>query len=263
MVHVQPKLNGIRALYQNGNFQSRDELPWNPGVLEHLSKILRLVIPPRYILDGELYRHRLSLQRINSAVAINRTQPSLETATIEYYIFDRISYQLPFAERFVDVQVHQEILKNTAIKIVNTVRVETEAEADVWYSRFVTLGFEGMMYRMGDCRYTQPSEGRKISDKNNRVWHLLKRKAWETEEFECVRVIEGLGKRSEMVGAFECYVKGNSGSTFNVGSGLTEEEATYYFHQPPIGRKILVKFLTYTEDGKPFNPTIEAIPCSN
>ena len=66
--YVQPKLNGIRALYQNGNFQSRDQLPFPPGLLNHLSSPLQSAFDPSVILDGELYVHGWPLQRINAAV---------------------------------------------------------------------------------------------------------------------------------------------------------------------------------------------------
>lgn len=263
--HVQPKLNGVRALYQNGSFQSRDELPWNPNVLAHLTEPLKQMFPDeRTILDGELYVHGWSLQRINGAVQIARTEPREDTKEVQFWVFDVVSYQLPFEERIRPVFKTIMDLQHPNINAVTTVSVPSSDRVWVekFYSQAVTDGFEGIMFRIGSCPYTYPSMGRGISDKNNRTWHLLKRKSWCDGEFECVGVEEGLGKRAGMVGAFVCKIEKNQASNrnlFTVGSGLTDAEATEYFVNPPIGKFIKVKYLTLSQDGIPLNPTVMAV----
>lgn len=276
-VHIQPKLNGIRALYQAGNFQSRDELPWNPKVLKHLSDELKAMFPePEIILDGELYVHGWPLQRINGAVQIARSEPRDDTHLVEYHIFDRVSYQLSFKDRFQLIEQRRSLMdRNSKIRMVTTWFDSTLEGVEDLYIKFVEAGFEGIMYRLGNCPYTrpkQPWQGRRTateclsksafaSDKNNRCWHLLKRKDWQDGEFLCVAVEEGEGKRAGKVGRFVCKVNPDKELTFGVGSGVSDEEAALYFRAPNlvIDHFIKVKFLTYTEDGKPFNPTIEAI----
>ena len=98
-VHVQPKLNGVRALYQAGHFQSRDELPWNNGVLRHLTEPLKGILPEDVILDGELYVHGWPLQKINAAIAVNRYHPTNESPNIEFHVFDVVDFSKPFDER--------------------------------------------------------------------------------------------------------------------------------------------------------------------
>lgn len=263
--HVQPKLNGIRALYQNGSFQSRDELPWNKNVLAHLTEpLLRMFPDERIILDGELYVHGWSLQRINGAVQIARTEPREDTKEVQFWVFDVVSYQSSFIDRIRSVFTTILQLNHPMIRAVTTVQVPANDRAWVekFYSEVVTDGFEGIMFRIGACPYTRPSMGRGISDKNNRVWHLLKRKDWHDGEFECVGVEEGLGKRAGMVGAFVCKIEKNQASNrnlFTVGSGLTDAEATEYFNNPPIGKFIKVKYLTLSQDGIPLNPTVMAV----
>lgn len=270
-VWLQPKFNGIRALYQAGHFQSRDELPWNPKVLAHLTEPMLKMFPDgRTILDGELYHHGWPLQRINGAVAINRTEPIEDTLKVSYYVFDTVQFSTPFFVRFG--QVSQVIIQaeHARIHSATTVQPPDRQWVETFYASMVSEGFEGIMYRVGLCPYTkpkQPKENEKgfLSDKNNRVWHLLKRKDWQDDEFECIGVEEGDGKRKGMVGRFVCQILKPDGTpfypakTFGVGSGLTDAEATKYFQEPPVGRKIKVKFLTYTSGGIPFNPTVEAI----
>lgn len=267
-VWLQPKFNGVRALYQNGRFQSRDELPWNAGVLDHLAKPLLTMFDPSVILDGELYFHGWRLQQINGAVAINRLEPNADTLQVSYYVFDKVDFTKPFFTRFNEVEG---IIRSTAhpqILVATTVQPPNREWVEEFYAHAIADGFEGIMYRIGFCPYTvpkQPKEHEKgfLSDKNNRVWHLLKRKGWQDGEFICVTIEEGVGKRAGMVGAFRCAItdKPDETGTFCVGSGLTDAEATHYFNNPheAIGHKIRVKFLTYTADGLPFNPTVEAV----
>jgi len=265
-IWLQPKLNGVRALSQGGHFQSRDELPWN-GMLEHLSKWMRDMFPPEWVLDGELYVHGWPLQRINQAVAINATLRGAnnDTPLIEYHIFDRVSYQLSFEDRFFFglLQYRGLLGPDNPIKIVTTLLRHDPVEVDNFYALQVQRGYEGIIYRLGDCPYTYPKQPgvawrrKYLSNKNNRVWHMLKRKSWQDAEFTCIRVDEGIGKRLEKAGALICATP--EGKEFGVGSGLTDAEAAHYLENPPIGHKIKVKFLCYTSDGIPFNPTVEAV----
>lgn len=264
---IQPKLNGVRALSMNGFFQSRDQIPWPPDMLEHLSKWLREMFPKDWVLDGELYVHGWPLQRINQAVAVNATKrgKNSDTPLVEYHIFDRVDFQAPFERRYVNMLAEYRglINKENPIKFVHTRKVDSEFTDDDFYALCVYNKYEGIIYRIGDCPYTRPKQegrfgrSRYLSDKNNRVWHMLKRKDWQDNEFTCVRVEEGEGKRSGMVGALICDA--GNGQYFGVGSGLTEQECIYYYEHPPVGRKIKVKFLCYTSDGIPFNPTVEAV----
>jgi DNA ligase 1 len=270
---LQPKLNGVRALYQAGHFQSRDEIPWNEPVLRHLTQPLKLMFPDeRTILDGELYVHGWPLQKINGAIAVNRAEPCEDTFQVEYHIFDIVSFNLPFEERFWNVTQMKRGLFTPDVKVraVETIFTSNPADADDFYAIQVKKGYEGIMYRIGDCPYTHPKQPltlvhwngnnkhRKfLSDKNNRTWHLLKRKDWRDEEFVCYGVTEGEGKYIGAVGALIC--KTPEGKLFGVGSGLTDHDREIYFENPPRGHLIKVKFLTYTSDGVPFNPTVIAV----
>jgi DNA ligase-1 len=143
------------------------------------------------------------------------------------------------------------------VKVVETHRVTNDDSVNYFYAKWVSAGYEGLMYRLGDCPYTTPSAGRGISDKNNRTWHLLKRKDFQDAEFRILDVEEGLGKRTGMVGAFLCETADKR--QFKVGTGLSDNEATHYLENPPIGKLLKVKYLCLTENKIPFNPTILAV----
>lgn len=280
--YVQPKLNGIRALYQNGCFQSRDGIPFPVGLLDHLAQPLLSTFASDVILDGELYVHGWPLQRINAAVTPVRQHPTEDTVQVEYHVFDVVDFGKSFHARKVGRCVHLDAGDKPPIRFVQHEVVDDKQAADRMYHLFVSDGYEGMMYRLGDCPYTVPkmeninTQGRKVpyrgrflSDKDNRCWHLLKRKDWQDHEYECVGVEEGEGKYEGTLGALICDcptpnamhrlgVPPNPGlfSNFHVGSGLTDSQRHFYWRNPPIGKLIKVKYLCLSSDGIPLNPTI-------
>ena len=278
-VWMQPKLNGIRALYQDGAFQSRDELPWTAGVLAHIaSELKELRLGSQIILDGELYVHGWPLQKINGAVTPVRVGTSVDTAMVEYHIFDTVNFQQSFETRWNSLPTG---IALPHVRFVETRLVSSFNEADAFYKEKVDEGYEGVMYRLGDCPYTTPKEininsssrTKFFSDKNNRTWHLLKRKDWQDAEFICVGIVEGEGKYIGTLGALVCQAQppdvmlrrmGKTNSIlanyqFNVGSGISDADRDHYFANPPIGRLIKVKYLCLSSDGIPLNPTILAI----
>lgn len=270
--YVQPKFNGIRALYQNGSFQSRDELPWNAGVLRHLSDQLLNLFDPSVVLDGELYYHGWPLQRINGAVAINRREPNEDTLEVDYMIYDQVNFTQPFDERFAFVSETLETHIPTAglgsPRASTTMKATTLEEVDKFYAFCVDHKFEGIMYRLGDCPYTLPkqnegmlrgnvrSRARMLSDKNNRTWHLIKRKDWQDGEFLITGLVEGEGKRQNMVGALELITR--TGAPFRCGTGFTEDQAIRWWDNNAlvVGHFAKIQFLVYSDDGIPMNNSL-------
>ncbi len=106
-----------------------------------------------------------------------------------------------------------------------------------------------------------------LSDKDNRCWHLLKRKDWQDDEFVCTQLVEGEGRLKGTLGAVECLVTkiidGESRiiGRFHVGSGFTDGERDHFWNHPEliVGRPIKVKYLVLSSDGIPLNPTVLAI----
>jgi DNA ligase-1 len=281
--YVQPKLNGIRALYQNGHFQSRDGIPFPVDLLRHLSVPLQQVFGAETILDGELYVHGWPLQRINAAVTPVRQHPTEDTLKVEYHVFDAVDFERPFIKRHWQTRYVLDENPIEQVKFIVPYTIPNESTANEQYAHYVSLGYEGMMYRLGDCPYTVPKQesypegmlrnsklcSRFLSDKNNRAWHLLKRKDWQDHEYTCVGVEEGEGKYEGTLGALICDcptpnamhrlgVPPNPGlfSNFHVGSGLTDSQRDFYWRNPPIGKLIKVKYLCLSSDGIPLNPTI-------
>lgn len=270
--YVQPKLNGIRALYQDGCFQSREELPFPPELLAHLTAPLRQICSPSIILDGELYVHGWPLQRINAAVTpvATRRGASEDTRMVEYHVFDIVDYQKPFAERLVVIPWDED--RPQFIYTVRTAFVRDQIDADRFYAEFVSQGYEGMMYRLGDCPYTIPKQhwaqagpfwrvphprSKYLSDKHNRCWHLLKRKDWQDDEFDFVSIERTVGEKGEP--GFKVWCRAKNGKLFKFGAGLSQAEVDHYMQHPPYGQKVKGKYLVLSVEGIPMNGTILAI----
>lgn len=272
---LQPKLNGLRALYQNGKFYSQDFEQWNDPVVHHLVTELRDTFDQNIVLDGEIYVHGWLLQQINSACGVTRLAPNSRTTDVQYHVFDRVSFRDDFATRTRDVFDTLTAHRLKRVFPVRPVYVHSRAEADRYYIQQVELGYEGIMYRLDDCPYTKPNQpgtspsnprARYISDQNNRVWHMLKRKDWHDDEFLCVGVQEGkeTDKGGKLVGAVGSVTCVNSqGVEFNVGSfegfALDERINLWNHTELVVGHMLTVKYLTLTENGTPFNARVTSV----
>lgn len=261
--YVQPKLNGVRALCNGTVFQSRDEHLWNDKVLAHLHTQIQPIFArfPSFITDGELYRHGLSLQKINQAVAVNRHEPTSVTPTIEYHIFDLLDLEhvaKDFEYRAGQLSAINDIISYhglTHIKVVPTHKCGSMDITEPLYKRYLKDGYEGLMYRSLGCMYGLKEN---CGNKENRWKCLLKRKEWLDKEFQISDFTITEGKKGERGFQVTCYVN-DSEQTFNVGSGLSDDELDYYIENSPVGQWAKVKFETYSDDGVPLKPTILAI----
>lgn len=281
--YVQPKLNGIRALYQAGRFQSRDELPFAEGLLSHLSGPLREIFDERVILDGELYVHGWPLQRINAAVTPVRGTPTEDTALVEYHVFDVVDFHKSFVERFR--WLAENPVYSSSVRFIHTYICRDEEKTNSLYQTCVENGYEGIMYRLGDCPYTTPKQTewkhkedglsfttkgavrvggmartKFLSDKDNRTWHLLKRKSWQDDEFDFLSIRRTYGEKGEPGFIMTLRAGPNAKKpTFDVGSGLSHADVERLLESVGGLGRVKVKYLCLSEAGIPLNPTILAL----
>lgn len=258
-IYVQPKLNGVRALYHNSNFQSRDEVLWNKPVLQHLHQELRNICGDNMILDGELYLHGKSLQQINGAISIMRKEADSKTLEIQYHVFDcnlLNKPDLPFSERSLELEglkARCTFWNAKSIHVVPTLLVH-QLDAETLYSRYREEGYEGLMYRDPTKAY---GFAERCGNKQNRWTHLLKRKAWQDDEFEVVDFNITTGEKGNR--GFQLTCKTVDGVQFNVGSGMASGEVDYYTDNPPIGKLARVRYEMLSDGLVPLKPTLEAI----
>jgi ATP-dependent DNA ligase len=256
----QPKLNGVRALYQLGTFQSRDEKVWRPEVLLHLTAELSTLSLNNVILDGELYVHGWRLQRINGAVAVNRLQPRDDTGEVCFHVFDVVEPARKFSDRWLDVYNALLSANLPHIKPVPTALAQNKEIMEQCFHLYTSSGYEGIMLRPDGLYEFGEHEGRNGNQTPYRSKTLWKHKHWEDDEFYCVGVTEGEGKAKIGVGALVLQVGyPTSDLTFKVGTGFTDEDRIEFAQNPPVGRQVRVRYLCLTDDGIPFNPSFIAI----
>jgi DNA ligase-1 len=238
-----PKLNGLRCMYIPGRgFFSRDGKRWNDAVLAH-------IVPPTtdYILDGELYCHGMSLQKINAAVGVNRIEPGYEAGFVSFWAFDIVEPKFNALTRML---LLEKILKESqphGMWLVPWSICKTRIELDECYEEYLKQQFEGQMLKSVFGSYMPQGT------KERSTMNLQKRKAFLDAEFFCVdRVVSDEGKCKGKLGALKFVT--SKGVSFEVGTGFTDEEREEYI-QPnyDFRKKATIKYLNLTDDGRPFN----------
>jgi ATP-dependent DNA ligase len=239
----QPKLNGVRARYvrSQGAFFSRDGVRYANATTAHIKVPKDLPCD----LDGEFYMHGWSLQRINSAIAVNRLTPTEDTPFIEYHVFDLVSPSSASMRRDLLSRIIQ---PDERLKLVESTDLFSRAQAEEHFQNSLANMYEGSMYRWPASRYIA-----------GRCQFLLKRKGWKDSEFEIVGFEEGEGRLSDTLGAFVCKAPG--GGTFNVGGGIDDSDRDEFWNNriSNIGRQIKVKYLGLSDGGKPVHPQFLAL----
>lgn len=253
---VQPKLNGVRALYQSGILQSRDEKLFSYPVVRHIIDELASLKLGNLMLDGELYVHGWRLQKINGAVATNRTSPREDSHEVEFHVFDAIDergFKTPFSERFLEHASFLRDAKLPHVKVVDTALAQGRYDVDVYFKMWCGKGYEGLMARPdGPYQLGETSHGTTF-----RSPYLWKYKSWKDAEYECVDTTLGEGKADVGIGAL--VLRNAYGNTFNCGTGFTDEERYELLIHTPIGKLVKVRYVEMTANGTPYPCTFLAV----
>jgi ATP-dependent DNA ligase len=264
-LYVQPKLNGIRAIRNSPTTILSRGAPnesgkvWQPNILTHITSALQH-ISPSILLDGELYRHGLSLQQINARVAVNRVTPHPDESSIQYHVFDFVS-TLPFAHRLTQLERLATYLATrniTTIRVVETLLVHSERELLAAYKMWKLQGYEGLMARVPDAPY---GLAHACGNKENRWNCLLKLKDTIDVEAYIIDVNEGEGRLRGSCGALQLVTK--DGVEFNSGGGLDDYQRMQLWarrHELKGSRtKVRVLCEEFSDTGVPLRNRIDCI----
>jgi DNA ligase 1 len=238
----QPKFDGFRCLCfkEDGKITlySRSGEVFD---LPHLSEELR-GLPDPSVLDGELYRHGVSFQKIQSW--IQRSQP--QSKTVNYHVYD-----VPEMGDNADLSMEDrnKLLETMAsyswknIVIVPAISLASEEEVMEYHAQCVSQGYEGAMGRNPMAKYRYDYRSR----------DLLKIKAPDDSDYVIVGGRPGIGKMSDMC-VFECEVRPDL--RFDVmpkGDAALREQ--YLVDLPKlIGKKLKVQHFGFYASGKPKFP---------
>jgi len=160
-----------------------------------------------FIIDGEVYSHGVNLQKISGIVRGVSTEEAVKE-TLQYWVFDCFDVNQPllgFKDRFNALQKFANSSLSDMIVLNDTSRLSTPAEADQYYNRVVSNGYEGVIYKSDDRPYEFDFNKEKRSS-----WYL-KRKKQDDAEYPIIGFTQGKGKNLGCV-VFELSV---NGTTFN------------------------------------------------
>jgi len=262
---VQPKLNGVRGVYVTAStrdpayFQSRYGEIWNePTVAHSLSCLTRL----KFHLDGEFYRHGMSLQNINSRIGVVRNGAHVERDLISFHMFDVI-VDVPFHKRhLIMCKLMEDYIDELHVRMVPTVEVSSESEAEYFYNQWKNQqGYEGMMYRDADAPY---GFAHRCGNKDNRWNYLLKRKEMLDIQATIIGFQEMIcgttGDPKGTLGAFE--LRYSNGAEGTAGSGLTNEQRAAYWalgEEKMKGVQVRVNYEMLSDSNIPLKPIIDLV----
>jgi len=239
--YIQPKLNGICNLAEIKNnkviHHSRGGQVFE--FIDHFDDMIKEInchVP----LHGEIYVHRLSLQKIGSYVKELKEDRDI----LEFWIYDIADPKMKFKERIEWIE--NNICKygdNSHIKYTPTLIVENYDEVNKMHDHYVALGFEGAMLKNMDGYYMYQYNSNDIE----------KVKSFQDAEFKIIGGKEGSGLDQGCI-IFRCTT--SNGKEFDVRPRGTVEERKEIFNNLDsyIGKDLTVKFAEYTEDDCPSQP---------
>lgn len=252
IVCTQPKLDGIRCLSTRDGMFTRQgkDITSCPHILEELHELFK-EFPSTEFVDGELYNHDLrdNFQKITSLVRKkNVTKESLEETKklVQLHLYDRGSQQ-NFYNRWSNfvIRIHDLGLKH--IKLVPTAAPADQVELDANYSEYLKQGYEGMMVRWGNVGYEE-----------KRSSHLLKRKDFDTDEFEVKLVQEGEGDWQNAAKRFVC--SSQNGLTFAAGVRGSYKDMAALWRSLSLSETTIdwatIRYFGLSNDGIPRFPVV-------
>lgn len=233
----QHKYNGHRCLmYHEGNdivAYSRKGIPITSidHILEHMK------LPEGAHLDGELYHHGSSLQKISSW--IKRKQAN--TKKLTYIIYDQIAED-PFFKRFIDALAYD---TGTCSIFARTFSVNSLEECFDLYRKSRSEGYEGGIVRWGNEGYRD----------DHRSKGLVKfKKGCDSDkplidcEVTVVDIIPSKDGWARLVCAF-----GESKLTLSAPGPIVFKHHVMANSEKYIGRSVTIEYAELTDIGIPFH----------
>lgn len=255
------KIDGVRALLyredlDNGEWivrsASRGGQNYDSAIRHILfdpsiRKIFELY--PKVILDGELYVHGWSLQRISGTARLEKiTNPAdLErTESLQYWIYDIADDKKIFMDRLEILWELEPIINESKnLKFVEHIPISGWLNIKKKHDAYVNEGFEGIVIRRLDAVYGY----------GKRTASMIKVKEYQDAEFLIVGWEPGLRPVEDM-----CFVMETKyGRRFRakpMGDRLAKQEYVDNMDKI-IGKMGTVSFFYLSDDGTPLQPVFK------
>lgn len=205
---------------------------------------------PYMILDGEIYVHGWTLQRISGTVRLEKiTKETLErTHQLQYWIYDIADDSKTFDKRFDMLLDLQPIIESSSVlHFVEHIPISGWLRIQNLHDKYVKEGFEGVVIRRLDAPYGY----------GKRTAAMIKVKQYTDDEFIIVGWEKGLRPVEDMV--FVLQTK--HGKLFKA-KPMGEVSVKYEYvnnMENIIGKKGTVSYFAMSEDGIPMQPTFKHV----
>lgn len=247
--HIQPKLDGMRALaFWDGDqveILSRSGKSFREiGSVEHIAKAVEQILPKGLVLDGEIYAHGKDFQTNTKLLKKYRPGESEALVLHAYDLIDLTHLDQPWSERHQNLLLFSEnFTPGGPLEVVPTDSVGSQDEVYAQQAAYIEAGYEGAIVRLLDAPY-------ELGKRSN---SLLKVKSFVDEEFKIISVTDGVGK---FEGCAIIRVVTPEGKEFDVTpKGTMEERAEMYQQRESlIGQLLKVQFFEKSQDGIPRFP---------
>jgi|WetSurMetagenome_2_1015567.scaffolds.fasta_scaffold68975_2 hypothetical protein len=232
---LQPKLDGIRMLMQDGKCWSRMGKEIIPEVVQHIARHTNGLI-----LDGELIWEGVSFQ--DTMRAIKKYNPET-SPKLKYHVFDIVNTEKPFEDRYDMLEFWVDIYQPDNIVLVECIwDVVGENLLHACHGRYIQDGYEGTIIRTPDGMY---QIGHRSSD-------LLKLKDFDDSEFTIIDVKDGEGRDAEAA-IFICVASNQIFAVRPKGT-MDYRREVWYNRASYIGKELTVRYQGVSEDGIPRFP---------
>lgn len=248
---VQPKFDGFRCVYRDGEFWSRQGLPFpNTNLKTHFKSLMGI---RDWVLDGELYDHSINFNKLQS-ILNNETTPI--PTTLKYSTYDCLKLE-DWDNQICKVEYQKRMQRLRSVingiadhkKIIDTPTdlVNTSKEAVEIYKEYLKKGYEGAMLKDPIGLY----KWKRVTIKSG---EMLKLKPFKSVDLKIKEIYAGEGNFKGMAGGVTVDY---NGVTCSCGSGFTLAIRKKMAQSPNnfIGKTIEIKYFEETEDGSLRFPT--------
>lgn len=200
------KIDGVRCLiYFDGkeiHTKSRRAIDYD-FVLDHIISHPLLIklfkANPDLILDGEIYKHGWTLNRISGICRSQKT--AYDGEPLEYYLYDIVDPELSFIDRFKQLIKIKQLLKldfdptkewsedDLKIQFVPQEKISGLDNMMELHDKYVSEGWEGLVVRLITAKY---GPGKRTND-------MIKIKNYKSNTCKTIGIEQGLRPYDDMV----------------------------------------------------------------
>lgn len=261
--YASRKIDGVRAAlyWKDGEIHtaSRGGGDYDCAMMQFIeNKELQdfFKVHPDFVLDGEIYKHGWSLQKLSGEA--RRCETLNGSNFLEFYLYDIMYPGVDFETRLKLISIVEKSLNlgfnpnkewkpgELRIQIVPHEKVSGYKEIDALHDKYVEEGWEGVVIR-------DPSKEYGFGKRTNA---MLKVKKYQEDEFMITGMQEGL-REEDM--CFTCVTK--DGIEFAAKPWGTRELKQQYRKdmESLIGKMATVKYFYLSDEGCPLQPSVKCI----